>query len=148
MGTDDREQGRPARVPQFTSGGDRPRAVVEDADPTGRRATERELRREGWEVLGCCGPETLARRRCPVEEGRGCPAVRDADLVVTTLRDERGRLPGVLRGLRETHAEVPVIVRAPAHVAHARRRDLEGCEVHPVRTPVRDVLAARAAPKA
>ena len=147
MTSDQRPGTGPTSVPRFTgSAGDRPRAVVEDADPAGRRNAERELRRAGYEVLGCCGPETLARRRCPVEEGEACPAISDADLVITTLRDATGRLPRVLRRLRETHADVPTVVRAPAPVAHGLRHELVGCDVHPVRTPIRDVLEARGAP--
>lgn len=119
-----------AAVPQFTvRRTDRPRVLVEDADLDARRDLERRLRGEDYEVIGCCGPETLSRRRCPIEERGVCPAVAEADVVVTTLRDDTARQADVLAGIRAQHPQLPVVVRASGPVAHRLRHLLDGCEV-------------------
>ena len=136
--------GPPAAVPQFTvrhSG--RPRVLVEDTELGPRRELERRLRKEGYDVVGCCGPETLSRQRCPIEELGPCPAVSEADVVVTVLRDDTDRLPQVLAGIRAQHPEVPVVVRAPGPIAHSQRHRLQGCEVQSLTDdPVAPVAAA------
>lgn len=134
----------PAAVPQFTSRRTRPRAVVEDRDVVARRELERRLRSEGYDVVGCCGPESLSRRRCPVEERGICPAIAEADVVVTTLRSDTDRQPRVLAGTRAAHPETPVVVRTASPVAHRLRDVLEGCQVHGLHDDVIPSVAAAA----
>lgn len=138
-----------AAVPTFTprENSSRPRAVVEDRDPHARHATERRLRSEGYDVVGCCGPESLSRRRCPLEEGSSCPAIDAADVVVVSLRSDTDRQPRVLAGIRERRPDLPVVVRASTRVAHRFREALDGCSVEPltedVTAPVAAALAAQ-----
>lgn len=132
----------PAAVPAFTTRRTRPRVVVEDRDLVSRRTLERRLRAEGYDVVGCCGPESLSRRRCPLEEGGTCAAIAEADVVVTALRSDTDRQPRVLAGIREQHPDLPVVVRAPAPVAHRLRDLLDGCSVQ---GPADDVAAEVAA---
>ncbi len=121
-----------APVPQYTTRrGPLPRVLVEDTDTTRRLTTERRLRAAGYEVIGCTGPASLSRGRCPVEETRECPGVAAAEVVLSVLRDDRDRLPQVVAGIREQHPELPVAVLATPSVAYRVRHLLDdGCVVH------------------
>ncbi|HSK23180.1 MAG TPA: hypothetical protein VK906_08395 [Egicoccus sp.] len=119
-------------VPQFgSSSGGTPRVVVEERDPSLRRLAGDHLRRSGFEVASCGGPEQLSRRRCPLEEGGRCPAIVDADVVVSSLRSDTPRHVAVVGALRRRYPGTPLLIVAPPLIAHRHRRLLEGCHVVP-----------------
>lgn len=103
--------------------------VIEDAGLGAGRLTAASLRRAGYDVTLCGGPELLARRRCPLEEGTACPAVATADVVVANLEAGTGRQVAVVAALRARDPEIPVVVLAAPTVAHRHRRLLDGCRV-------------------
>jgi hypothetical protein len=141
----------PAGVPHFTTEArGRTRVVVEDVDEPSRLASERILRKAGFDVVGCGGPETISRRRCPLEEGMECPAISDADVIVTALRLGADRMARVVAGIRDRYPDTPLVVRAPSMVAHRHRDLLQDARVVGTHTPsvlveaVEEVVAARA----
>lgn len=117
-------------VPRFGSvRGGVPRVVVEECDPRLRDIAGSHLRRSGFEVALCGGPERLSRRRCPVEEGGGCPAIDGADVVVSSLRRDTPRHVAVVAGLRRRYPDTPLLIVAPPLIAYRHRRLLDGCAV-------------------
>jgi len=70
-----------------------PTVVVEIAGPELGAAVVGVLREEGYQAAVCGGPAALPTGRCPLVEGRGCPLVEQADVVVHALglRDAEGR---------------------------------------------------------
>jgi hypothetical protein len=122
------------------------RVVVEIPDAGDRWVASELLTAAGYEVVSCGGPSDL-HRACPIELGEGCPAIADADVVVSSLRADVARHGGILAGLRARYPETPLIVEAPAMVATAHADVLEGCEVvfpftaETLRTRIDEVLA-------
>lgn len=106
-----------------------PRIVIEDADPDARQRAARALRRSGYQVAVCGGPDTLSRRRCPLEEGSRCPAVSDADVVISSLPSDDPRQAAVIAAIRERFPTTPVIVEAAPLVAYRHRQLLADCVV-------------------
>jgi DNA-binding NtrC family response regulator len=112
----------------------RPRVLLEDPDGAVRSAGEQFLRREGFDVAVCGGPEQMGRRACPLVADGHCELSAGADVIYTGLawHDPEGR--EVLKALRARHPRTPVVVEIP-YPAVARFQDvLEGC--HLVHTPV------------
>lgn len=70
------------------------------------------LRREGYVVEQCSGPESYA---CPVMRGDSCPAVERADVLVydvwATGESDGGK--HLIEGLREMYPHIPVVLTAP-----------------------------------
>jgi hypothetical protein len=67
------------------------RVLVEHADPVVREELVDDLRARGYDPIGCGGPAD--RGQCPVLSQEPCPAVQQADAVVTGLVDDRpGRM--------------------------------------------------------
>jgi hypothetical protein len=117
--------------PGVRRGRRRPHVVIEDAELPAAHLTAASLRRAGFEVTICGGPDLLARRRCPLEEGTTCPAIADADVVVAHLGARTTRQAAVVAALRDHEAGLPLVVLAAPPVAHRHRRLLEGCRVVP-----------------
>jgi hypothetical protein len=111
--------------------GARPHVVIEDAELPAARLSARSLRRAGFDVTLCGGPELLSRRRCPLEEGTTCPAIADADVVVASLGQDTLRQTTVVAELRRRYPGTPLVVLAAPPVAHRHRHDLDGCRVVP-----------------
>jgi hypothetical protein len=70
-----------------------PTVVVEIAGRELGAAVVGVLREEGYQAVACGGPASLPTGRCPLVEGRECPLVAQADVVVHALglRDPEGR---------------------------------------------------------
>ena len=77
------EQPTPLRWPERTG---RRRVLIEHADPDTRQRLETGLRAHGYDTLACPGPGQ--RGGCPLLGQTICPAVAQADLVVTGLADD------------------------------------------------------------
>ena len=71
-----------------------------------------ELRRRGYEVEQCWGPQYTS---CPVMRGETCAAAERADVLLydvwSTGDSDGGRT--LVNGLRELHPNVPVVLTAP-----------------------------------
>lgn len=78
-----RDQGVRSQPPRWVTPRSRPRVLVEYADDAVRGHLLRGLRLRGYDALGCPGPD--ARATCPLLHDRPCPAVAEADAVVTGL---------------------------------------------------------------
>lgn len=102
------------------------RVLVEHADGAMTWAAERILRRAGFEVSTCNGPEHLPGHRCPlVAEGR-CDLVDTSDVVVFGLGTEH---VGILRAERTTAPSTPVVIEGLASDIDEFGWDATGCEV-------------------
>lgn len=88
---------------------DRPRVVVEDHDEARGLETAAALRRAGYAVGLCRGPEG-SRERCPLVSLEDCPWVDGADAVVWRLGLDRPEALDVLQALRQRRPSLPLIV--------------------------------------
>lgn len=88
------------RPPGWTTPWRGPRVLVEHVDDGVREELTTGLLDREYDVIGCAGPRDASsrgasparRRSCPLVEGQACPAVDDADAIVTGLLDtETGR---------------------------------------------------------
>jgi DNA-binding NtrC family response regulator len=123
-------RGRQAHVPAFGSEPtEQVRVVIEHTDDAARFVEERVLRDAGYEVVGCGGPGELPGAACPVTLGGDCPAVAEADIVVTSFRVESRAGAEILRALRRRYPEVPLVVEAPPAAVQRYPEELEGCYV-------------------
>ena len=70
------------------------------------------LRREGFEVEQCSGPNAY---NCPVMRGERCVAAERADVLIYDVwaSGEAGGAQRLIEGLREMHPDVPVVLTAP-----------------------------------
>lgn len=70
------------------------------------------LRREGFEVEQCTGPNAY---NCPVMRGVACAAAARADVLVYDVwaSGEAGGARRLIEGLRELHPDIPVVLTAP-----------------------------------
>lgn len=96
----------------------RPRVLIEHADPDTRARLEAELRARGLDTLACPGPGQ--RGGCPLIGQTVCPAVAQADVVVTGLADDGpGRV--VATTIRYHYPERPLLIEGGPDVL----RDLD-----------------------
>lgn len=96
---------------------DRPiRVLVENADPAELWADERILRRAGFEVGTCQGPEGPADAfpfgRCMLAAEGRCPLVDEADVVVFGLHLTHPSSREVLQAHRRRHHDKPTCIEA------------------------------------
>ena len=80
---------------------DRPRALIEDADFGFALSTATTLRRAGYAVAICRGPEP--DEYCPLVGAHECALVAGADVVVSGLGDE------IEAAVRRRHPSIPVV---------------------------------------
>ena len=87
-----------------------PTVVVEIAGPGMGAAVVGMLRAEGYQAAACGGPASLPTGQCPLVEGRSCPLVEQADVVVHALglRDPEGR--AVFEAERRSSLDRPNVV--------------------------------------
>lgn len=89
----------------------RPRLVVESRSLWWRAA--RELTKAGLDVVSCpAGGD--GRPACPLDEGRPCPLVAEAEAVVVALPADTDRTRHLLDGHARLHPHVDVLVDAGA----------------------------------
>ena len=108
---------------------ERPRVLLEHPDPAACFALTDELRRRGYTVAVCSGPDVDAR--CPLHALESCAGVEGADVVVTALGFERQDAREVLRGLRTRYPGKPLVVEVAVADALELEEDLYGCTVVP-----------------
>lgn len=106
------------------------RLLIENADHRVRRERHELFRMHGFEVASCGGPRRLDDG-CPLAEGRGCPLVDDADVVLFDLDLDRDDEVAVFDALRATRPALPVVIEVPFWMARRHRRRLDGCKVIP-----------------
>ena len=84
--------------------------VNHDIDIADEQASS--LRRFGYQVTQCSGPSAWT---CPVLQGEACSWVATADVLVYDVwaTGEPGGARELIRGLRELHPRIPIVLAAP-----------------------------------
>lgn len=95
------------RVPSWPGGHERPRVLVEI--PGGHWHGTGALHDLGIDVMACPGPGRQ-QSRCPLIEGRPCPLVEGADVVVFALRPEDPGAEELLAAHEQTAQRRPLVV--------------------------------------
>jgi hypothetical protein len=90
---------------------DRPRALIEDADFGSALATASVLRRAGYAVAICRGPEP--DEYCPLVGAHDCELVAGADVVVCSLGEE------IEEAVQRRHPSTPVVTSVDPETAVA-----------------------------
>jgi len=117
-----------------------PRVLIEHPDESAGLALASILRRSGFAVAVCPGPEHA--EHCPLTGPEGCAVAHGADLVVSSLGVDRPEAREVLEALRARRPGTPLIVEVPPGSEDEWRGLLEGCDV--IESPVApDELVAR-----
>lgn len=86
------------------------RVLIEDPDGAERWALEKLLKRHGYDVVVCGGPEAVKKGQCPLATGGCCPAAAGADVVFSHLRLRDDESRAVVEGLRAKLPATAVIV--------------------------------------
>jgi DNA-binding NarL/FixJ family response regulator len=110
-----------------------PRALIEHPDVGAGLDLATALRRAGYAVAICRGPDAAADRstRCPLHQLEPCAVVEGADVVVTALGFDREEAREVLRGLRARYPSTQLVVEATVAEALELEDELVGCAVVP-----------------
>jgi len=87
-----------------------PRVAVEIQGAQLADAVQRILRAEGYQVAVCGGPSIFPDGQCPLVEGRGCPMVEQADVIVHALGVEDPEGVAVLEAHEEAHPGIRRVV--------------------------------------
>jgi CheY-like chemotaxis protein len=113
---------------------DRPRVLIEHADPDRSLELATAINRAGCAVGICRGPDRAGNppTRCPLHRLEPCVAVEGADIVVTALDLEQEDGRQVLHGLRTRYPSIPLVVEATVSETLELDDLLEGCTVVPV----------------
>ena len=85
---------------------DHPRVLIEHPDERIAFALADRLRREGYSVGMCSGPD--ATSPCPLVGAGECVSAHDADVIVSCLADD-----DVVQALRARCPGVPLVVATP-----------------------------------
>jgi hypothetical protein len=116
----------PAPPPSWSTAWRGERVLVEHADPEVREELLSDLRARGYDPIGCGGP--AAREHCPVLSQEPCPAVQQADAVVTGLVDDRpGRM--IARAMLDLAPGRPLLVTGAYEVTADLDPQLQGLVV-------------------
>ena len=89
------------------------RVLVEDSDGAEREACEHALRKAGYDVASCGGPEVMGHRYCPLVQTGECALVDGADVVYNNLRLGNPANRDVVRAHRN-RARTPLVIEVPA----------------------------------
>jgi DNA-binding NarL/FixJ family response regulator len=110
---------------------DRPRVLIELADPEAALQLSVAIRKAGCAVAVCQGPDasTDPTTRCPLHMLEPCVAVEGADLVVTALDFDQESGRDVLRGLRTRYPSIPLVVATTVRQSRDLAELLAGCIV-------------------
>lgn len=105
------------------------RVLLEHPDGAVRTVLQGRLAELGYDVLTCAGPEGDVG--CPLLRQQPCPAVDEADVVVTGLVNGLvGRM--ITRRIRRRRPEVLVVAEATEHLARQHEVLADVHLVHPV----------------
>jgi NAD(P)H-hydrate repair Nnr-like enzyme with NAD(P)H-hydrate dehydratase domain len=119
-----------------------PRVLVEHASASEGLEIASALRRRGFDVALCSGPDS--RCSCPLVEHDECALVDGADVIVAALGLGRSDQREVTAALRFRRQSKPVVLLAPADQVERWPELAEGCRV--VADPASpDVVAAAVA---
>ncbi len=103
--------------------------VIEGSNPATTDAQRSALEAAGFSVTVCPGPDAERRRTCALVIDEPCPWVDAADVVVHDLDPDKDAHRKVLRALRRTHPEMPIVVEVPERTATRHASLLDGCHV-------------------
>jgi hypothetical protein len=118
----------PAPPPSWSTVYNGRRVLVEHADPEVREELLGDLRARGYDPIGCGGP--AERDHCPVLSQEPCPAVQQADAVVTGLVDDRpGRM--IARTMLDLAPDRPLLVAGSPEVLADLEPQLQRRAVEP-----------------
>lgn len=118
---------------------DRPRVLVEHADGAMRWAAERVLRRHGYDVAVCGGPDDNGGP-CPLVVRGDCELVEGADVIVNCFDLDERRNRDVVSSLHDVTSETAVVLSVPRYQAAAHPELADGCEVVPPVLTTEDLL--------
>ena len=107
----------------------RARVLVEHADEAAGLAFASALRRAGYAVAVCPGPESPDL--CPLAGHEGCAIAHDADAVFFSLGLGGPATREILQALKTSFPNTPIVVEATAREAGEWRELVEGCELVP-----------------
>jgi hypothetical protein len=112
---------------------DRPRVLIEHPDADAGLDLATAIRRAGYAVAICRGPDSSAdpATRCPLHQLEPCAIVEGADVVVTALGFDREDAREVLRGLRARYPSTKLVVEATVAEALELEDELVGWTVVP-----------------
>lgn len=109
------------------------RVLVEHPDPSVRTILQRDLTERGYDVLTCGGPRPVGEPHapCPLLRQAPCPAVEDADVVVSglSLTEHISRM--TLRRIAR-RGTPPLVLMAPAAVVDEHGDEMTPHHVFPV----------------
>ncbi|MHB8342523.1 MAG: hypothetical protein ACYDB7_15335 [Mycobacteriales bacterium] len=105
----------------------RARVLVEDRDGGQAAAAEWCLRRAGFEVATCPGPEELPGGHCRLVTEGSCALVAGADVVYSNLGVRRSDCRQVLAAQRSRYPTKRVVVEMSEPDMVAAGKALEGC---------------------
>ena len=126
--------GRRTKAPEWRSGHDGKRVLIESDDETQAWRFQRLAELNGWSALVCPGPGGCTQG-CPLLAEGACRAVDEADVVVYNLDLDEVTNRSVLWGHRPFRSMRPVIVASDAPTAATYENVLDGLSVF--RGPVR-----------
>jgi CheY-like chemotaxis protein len=123
---------------------ERPRVLIEHPDPDRGLELGTAIRRAGFTVGVCTGPDRTGdpARRCPLHRHEPCVAVEGADVVVTALALETKDGLEVVRALRTRYLSTPLVLLATVSEAIELGAALTGCTVLAVEAEPEEVAAA------
>jgi len=109
---------------------DRPMVLFECADGAEAHAAWQLLRRNGYRMTWCPGPQGgFFSPQCALSAAGHCPLVEEADAVVSALDLRDPGCEEVVRALHAQARETPVVVVAPKRSAARWAEEVPDCEV-------------------
>lgn len=128
---------------------DRPRVLIEDPDGAVLSSCEEFLRRDGFDVAVCRGPQADGVHHCPLVTSGECSLTDGADVIYTALSWHDPKSREVLQAIRARHPQTPVVVEIPQPQVERFADLLAGCQLVLVpsgrasmRRALQDALAA------
>lgn len=93
------------------------RVLIEHRDPRVREVLALRLEEHGYRVLTCPGPDAEdAGVSCPVLCDATCPAVEEADAVISALDPTDPTSSALVEAIHRTHPHLPVLTGTDLHV--------------------------------
>jgi hypothetical protein len=127
-------RGKSFRTPRFSPWPTDPRVLVEESDGAVRSSIVRLLEREGFQVVGCGGPDDNAGSRCPLMKPASCPAAAEADVIFFSFPLSNPTNREILRLLKCRHSNTPIVVEVPKPQVAVHSELLAG--THVVYSPI------------
>ena len=117
------------KPPEFELGS-RPRVLVEASEWVNREVLVKHLHEAGYAVVGCAGPDR-ADEDCTLVATGSCAGADEADVILQSLRHTDPRNHEVLRSIRRTYPDTPIVVEVPSQRVAAFPDDFAGLHVVP-----------------